>query len=76
MHGVIRAVEWNKTMNQSRLHFECMKIDRGMKNTVLTFVYNVLPPEEKQIHEAIAQAESAEREAAQVVIHKEEFEEF
>lgn len=58
MNGVIRAVEFNETLNQSRLHFECTQIEQGMKNTILSYVYNVIPPEQKEINEAIAQAES------------------
>ena len=27
-----------------------------MRNTVLAFVYNVIPPEQKEIHQAIEQA--------------------
>ncbi|MBQ0039680.1 MAG: PilZ domain-containing protein [Treponema sp.] len=62
MFGVIRAVEYNEKLNQSRLHFECTHIDQGMRNTILTYVYNVIPNEQKEINEAIAQAESFENE--------------
>lgn len=58
MTGVIRAVEYNETMKQSRLHFECTHIRREMKNAILSFVYNVMPEEEKEIKEAMDQAES------------------
>ena len=58
MSGVIRAVEFNENLNQSRLHFECTHIEQGMKNAILSYVYNVIPPEQKEINEAIAQAES------------------
>ena len=57
MYGVIRAVEYNKTLNQSRLHFECTHIDAAMKNSILTYVYNVLPQTEKEINEAMLQTE-------------------
>ena len=60
MHGVIRAVEWNSQLGQSRIHFECTHIDKGMRNTVLAFVYNVIPQEQKEIHQAIEQASSEE----------------
>ncbi|MDY2616448.1 MAG: PilZ domain-containing protein [Treponema succinifaciens] len=56
MHGVIRAVEWNSQLGQSRIHFECTHIEKSMRNTVLAFVYNVIPPEQKEIHQAIEQA--------------------
>jgi c-di-GMP-binding flagellar brake protein YcgR len=58
MYGVIRAVEYNDTIKQSRLHFECVHIEPAMKNAILSYVYNVIPPEEKEINEAIAQTES------------------
>ncbi|HAK69325.1 MAG TPA: hypothetical protein DCM57_06655 [Treponema sp.] len=58
MYGVVRAVEYNKDIDQSRLHFECTHIEPAMKNAVLTYVYNVLPQEQKEIHEAITETES------------------
>ncbi len=57
MFGVVRAVEFNATINQSRLHFECLHIDTEMKNAVLSYVYDILPPNEKEILEAMAGAE-------------------
>lgn len=53
MYGVVRAVEYNKEINQSRLHFECVHLDKDMRNTVLSFVYNVLPQEQKDVFDAI-----------------------
>jgi c-di-GMP-binding flagellar brake protein YcgR len=53
MVGVIRAVEYNQETNQSRIHFECGELNPRMKNAVLTFVYNVLPEEEKEELDAI-----------------------
>jgi hypothetical protein len=53
MAGVIRAVEFNKETNQSRIHFESGKLNARMRNAVLTFVYNVLPEEEKEELDAI-----------------------
>lgn len=60
MAGVIRAVEYNKEMNQSRLHFECLKIDPEMRNVVLAFVYNVMPEDEKEAYEVIKEMENDE----------------
>lgn len=68
MAGIIRAVEYNEQANQSRIHFECDELNPRMKNAVLTFVYNVLPEEEKEELDAIrlteedglADAESAD----------------
>ena len=53
MFGIVRTVEYNKTINQSRLHFECVHIEPSMKNEILSFVYNILPENEKEIFDAI-----------------------
>ncbi|MGN0728279.1 PilZ domain-containing protein [Treponema sp.] len=45
MHGVIRAVEWNSQLGQSRIHFECTHIEKEMRNRILAFVYKVIPHE-------------------------------
>ena len=57
MFGIVRAVEYNATTNQSRLHFECVTLPPKMKTDILNFVYNVIPQEEKDAYDAIAQAE-------------------
>ncbi|MBP5358256.1 MAG: PilZ domain-containing protein [Treponema sp.] len=57
MYGIIRAVEYNKVIDQSRLHFECTHIDPTMKNAILTYVYNVIPENEKEINEALIASE-------------------
>ena len=54
MFGIVRTVEYNKTINQSRLHFECVHIEPSMKNEILSFVYNILPENEKEIFDAIS----------------------
>ena len=65
MFGVVRAVEYNAKSNQSRLHFECVTLPQKMKNDILTYVYNVIPQEEKDAYDAITQVESeAESDAA------------
>lgn len=53
MAGTIRAVEFNRETNQSRIHFESGELNPRMKNAILTFVYNVLPEEEKERLDAI-----------------------
>lgn len=58
MFGVIRAVEYNKTLNQSRLHFECIHLEKEMKNTILSYVYNVLPQDQKDVFDALSQTEA------------------
>ncbi|MBP5442011.1 MAG: PilZ domain-containing protein [Treponema sp.] len=57
MYGIIRAVEYNKVIDQSRLHFECTHIDPTMKNAILSYVYNVIPENEKDINEALIASE-------------------
>ncbi len=59
MYGVIRAVEYNKILDQSRLHFECTHVDASMKNAILSYVYNVIPEEQKDRDLAIKQSEAA-----------------
>ena len=58
MFGVVRAVEYNAKSNQSRLHFECVTLPQKMKNDILTYVYNVIPQDEKDAYDAITQVES------------------
>lgn len=57
MYGIVRAVEYNSEINQSRLHFECIHLDTGMRNAILSFVYNVLPQDKKDIFDALAATE-------------------
>ena len=57
MYGIIRAVEYNKVIDQSRLHFECTHIDPTMKNAILSYVYNVIPENEKDINAALSASE-------------------
>lgn len=58
MVGVIRSVEFNEQENQSLIHFECTHIDSTMRNEVLSYVYNMLPENEKEILEALAQTDT------------------
>lgn len=57
MYGIIKAVEYNATINQSRIHFECTHVDPTMKNYILSFVYKVLPEKQKEIFEALSEIE-------------------
>ena len=57
MYGIIRAVEYNKILDQSRLHFECTHVEPFMKNAILTYVYNVIPEEQKNRFQALKQTE-------------------
>lgn len=53
MFGIVRAVEYNREINQSRLHFECVHLEKEMRNAILSFVYNVLPQNEQNIFDAL-----------------------
>jgi len=57
MFGVIRTVEYNEEDNQSLLHFECTHIDAPMRNEILSYVYQILPSDEKEIIEALQQTD-------------------
>lgn len=52
MFGIIRTVEYNQNINQSRLHFECIHVESVMKNYILSYVYKILPQKEKDIYDA------------------------
>lgn len=61
MSGFVRGVEYDEEKNQSKLHFECTYIDTPMKNAILSYVYNVIPDEEKEIIQAMDLAEKDEK---------------
>ena len=63
MYGIVRMIEYNETINQSRLHFECIHIEPQMKNEVLSFVYNIMPEQEKEIFDAISLTNEDETES-------------
>lgn len=46
MYGIVRGVEYNQKLNQSRLHFECVHIDSPMKNAILSHIYKINPEED------------------------------
>ena len=57
MFGIVRAVEYNQQTNQSRLHFECLHIEKEMKNKILEFIYRDLSEEKKDELTALAEVE-------------------
>ena len=61
MFGIVRTVEFNEEISQSRLHFECIHIDNDMKNNILSYVYNILPQNEKEIYEAMTYTDEDEK---------------
>jgi len=64
MFGIIHTVEFDADANQSKLHFECLHIEPIMKNIILSYVYNILSENEKEVFEAITQtaSDNAEKE--------------
>ena len=60
MFGVVRTVEYNSAIDQSRLHFECVHVEPQMKNQILSFVYNIMSPEERRTYELFSVAENLE----------------
>ncbi len=60
MLGIVRTVEYDEEANQSRLHFECIRIADEMKNHILSYVYNILPSGEKELYQAISEIEKEE----------------
>lgn len=62
MFGIIKAVEYNAEINQSRLHFECTHVEPTMKNYILSFVYKVLPERQKEIFAALTETEQDAKE--------------
>lgn len=62
MFGIIKAVEFNSEINQSRLHFECTHVEPTMKNFILSYVYKVLPAKQKEIFEALTETEKDAKE--------------
>lgn len=41
MQGIVKSVEYNKYLNQSRLHFECTKLASEMKKLILAYSYKI-----------------------------------
>ena len=60
MFGIVRTVEYNSAIDQSRLHFECVHIEPQMKNEILSFVYTSMLPEERKADELFSAAENLE----------------
>lgn len=65
MFGIVRTVEFNEELNQSRLHFECIHIDPAMKNQILSYVYNIMSDSEKEIYDAIKLTDTDENDDSQ-----------
>lgn len=60
MYGTVRSVEFNQASNQSRLHIECTHLEPSMRNAILTFVYKVIPEEQKNEELAINELRNEE----------------
>ncbi|MCR5218435.1 PilZ domain-containing protein [Treponema sp.] len=57
MQGKVKSVEYNKYLNQSRIHFECTKISSQMKKMILAYTYRIdsAGEEQKKIMELMDQ---------------------
>ncbi len=62
MFGIVRTVEYNEEINQTRLHFECIHIEPYMKNEILAYVYNMLPDQDKEVYDALKLTDSDSKE--------------
>lgn len=58
MFGIVRTVEYNEEINQTRLHFECIHIEPHMRNEVLAYVYNMLPESDREVYDAMKMTDS------------------
>lgn len=61
MFGEVRSVQYDEVMNISKLHFQCTRIDPIMKNQVASFVFGILPEDEREVIAAMKQIEEDER---------------
>ena len=57
MVGEIKGVDSIPKKQQSRLHFECKNLAPWMRNTILSYVYNVMPEGEREVFDAIRLSE-------------------
>ncbi|MCQ2594012.1 MAG: PilZ domain-containing protein [Treponemataceae bacterium] len=60
MSGTVKSIEYNETINQSRLHFQCDVVDDNMRQIISMYVYSVIPEEQKQAFDAISLIENDE----------------
>ena len=72
MAGLVRNVKFNESKNQSFLHFEATFINPKMRNTILTYVYNVLPQDEKDIIEVMSLIEEDEQALSEEAVENDE----
>lgn len=60
MCGVVRSVEFNEKLNQSRLHFQAENIADSVKQVIAMYVYSVIPSEQKEAFDALSLVEQDE----------------
>lgn len=65
MYTVVRSVEYNATNNQSRLHLECIHLESAMRNAILSYVYKIIPEEEKNTEVALNELEKEDEDSQQ-----------
>ena len=65
MAGLVRNVKYDAKLNQSLLHFEATLIHSSMRNTILSYVYNVLPQKEKDVLDVMNLIEEDENQVSE-----------
>ncbi|MBO4732685.1 MAG: PilZ domain-containing protein [Spirochaetaceae bacterium] len=60
MSGSVKSVEYNKTINQSRLHFQASNIAESVRQKIALYVYSIIPEEQKHEFDAIKLMEDDE----------------
>lgn len=61
MFGEVKSVQYDEAANISKLHFQCTHIENEMKNQVASFVFGILPEDEKAVITAMQQIAEDER---------------
>ena len=60
MSGSVKSVEYNKTINQSRLHFQAANIPESVRQKIALYIYSIIPDEQKHEFDAIRLIENDE----------------
>ena len=65
MSGSVKSVEFNQTINQSRLHFQASNIAESVRQKIALYIYSIIPDEQKHEFDAIRLIEDDEDLSAQ-----------
>lgn len=61
MFGEVKSVQYDEATNISKLHFQCTHIEKEMQNQVASFVFGILPEDERAVITAMQQIEEDEK---------------